>query len=509
MDNRTLYDVGCSYPELCRKNSLGVVFGRRSGDRGHILCHRCCDESVCNAHTTCDDDSTGLFMQKYQATLNKTLFDLGCKRSTMCTNRLQSNVLGRSTEEEKHLLCETCCYGDSICNRDLVCSHHNLASINDSCSSSSDCMRNLICKSEKCTCPIDDYYWSIDTCKYSIHPSVNCTRYGAQTNFNFRRGPRFAAGQPNNSSQRGSSANPRAAVRFQRPPFHEKSFNAVCKSSDECFDSLYCNHGICKCDRIDYWGGQKCYRKKGVGQGCYYSNDCKLSLLCLNHTCKCNESHSWNGASCKLAVSYPSECADIYFNSDGVFNIYPKGKDNPVPVFCKLEDGTRWTVIQRRTNGSVDFYKTWNEYKLGFGSVHGEYWLGNDFIHKISTNGRHKLRIYLESDNGTSYIAEYSTFRVGDENTNYLINVTGYSGSAGDSMDRVEPRGRANGFPFSTMDRDNDNSTGSCAKGNRSGWWYSNCCHSDLNENYYTPLQMRWITSIGFGRKSRMMITKY
>ncbi|VDI16884.1 Hypothetical predicted protein [Mytilus galloprovincialis] len=39
-----------------------------------------------------------------------------------------------------------------------------------------------------------------------------------------RRGPRFAAGQPNNSSQRGSSANPRAAVRFQRPPFHG-SFN--------------------------------------------------------------------------------------------------------------------------------------------------------------------------------------------------------------------------------------------------------------------------------------------
>lgn len=33
--------------KLCRKNSLGVVFGRRSGDRGHILCHRCCDESVC------------------------------------------------------------------------------------------------------------------------------------------------------------------------------------------------------------------------------------------------------------------------------------------------------------------------------------------------------------------------------------------------------------------------------------------------------------------------------
>ncbi|XP_076081154.1 uncharacterized protein LOC143052068 [Mytilus galloprovincialis] len=471
MDNRTLYDVGCSYPELCRKNTLGVVFGRRSGDRGHILCHRCCDESVCNAHTTCDDDSNDhklqclfcsgvesvdkcnrnitcatnevCFMQKYQATLNKTLFDFGCKRSTMCTNRLQSNVLGRSTEEEKHLLCETCCNGDSICNRDLVCSHHNLASINDSCSSTSDCMSNLICKSEKCTCPIDDYYWSINTCK------------------------------------------------------NKKLFNAVCKSSDECFDSLYCNHGICKCDRIDYWGGQKCYRrknlhascqtssecqdtlhcingscscfetdydfwngtlcvqKKGVGQGCYYSNDCKLSLLCLNHTCKCNESHSWNGTSCKLAISYPSECADIYFNSDGVFNIYPYEKDNPVPVFCKLENGTRWTVIQRRTNGLVDFYRTWNEYKKGFGSVYGEYWLGNDNIHLISTNGRHKIHIEMMGGNGSMFYADYSIFSVQNETSKYLLHVTGYSGNAGDNMDNVEYNARSNGAPFSTRDRNN------------------------------------------------------
>ncbi|CAC5390298.1 unnamed protein product [Mytilus coruscus] len=75
-----------------------------------------------------------------------------------------------------------------------------------------------------CTRPNCHYSHSCLRCT-GIHPSVNCTRfYGAQTNFNFRRGPRFAAGQPNNSSQRGSSANPRAAVRFQRPAFHG-SFN--------------------------------------------------------------------------------------------------------------------------------------------------------------------------------------------------------------------------------------------------------------------------------------------
>ena len=34
-------------------------------------------------------------------------------------------------------------------------------------------------------------------------------------------------------------------------------------------------------------------------------------------------------------------------------------------------------VLQRRMNGKVDFYRTWETYKHGFGNLNEEFWLGN------------------------------------------------------------------------------------------------------------------------------------
>ena len=33
-------------------------------------------------------------------------------------------------------------------------------------------------------------------------------------------------------------------------------------------------------------------------------------------------------------------------------------------------------MIQRRVDGSVDFYRDWFEYDNGFGHLEGEFWLG-------------------------------------------------------------------------------------------------------------------------------------
>lgn len=82
----------------------------------------------------------------------------------------------------------------------------------------------------------------------------------------------------------------------------------------------------------------------------------------------------------KSCLQQPLDCDDIYtqgYQTDGVYLIYPLGPSVPVPVFCDMTtEGGKWTVFQKRFNGSVSFFRGWNDYKLGFGRADGEYWLG-------------------------------------------------------------------------------------------------------------------------------------
>ena len=45
-------------------------------------------------------------------------------------------------------------------------------------------------------------------------------------------------------------------------------------------------------------------------------------------------------------------------------------------AWCEFDNSNGWTVIQRRQDGTVDFYLYWADYKVGFGHLDGEYWLG-------------------------------------------------------------------------------------------------------------------------------------
>ena len=146
-------------------------------------------------------------------------------------------------------------------------------------------------------------------------------------------------------------------------------------------------------------------------------------------------------------------------------------------------DGGGWTVIQRRMDGSVDFYRNWRDYKHGFGNLNGEFWLGLDKINRL-TEAQSCLRVDLEDFEKNVRYANYSVFSVGGPITNYKLTVSGYSGNAGDSFSGH------NGRSFSTKDRDHDTWSRSCAEVYKGGWWYNACHASNLNGWYeYGPTQ--------------------
>ena len=99
-------------------------------------------------------------------------------------------------------------------------------------------------------------------------------------------------------------------------------------------------------------------------------------------------------------------------------------------------DGGGWNVFQRRLDGSVDFFLDWANYKKGFGYLNGEFWLGNDNLHRLTAADDLALRVDLEDFDGNITYAEYTTFKVADEGDKYRLLIGGYNvnGTAGDSM---------------------------------------------------------------------------
>ena len=148
-------------------------------------------------------------------------------------------------------------------------------------------------------------------------------------------------------------------------------------------------------------------------------------------------------------------------------------------------DGGKWTVIQRRNNGSVDFYRNWTDYVNGFGDLDGEFWYGLDNIHCLTTNDDVELRIELGNGTQPSIVWTYQLFRVGGADTNYRLTI-GQGQGVGSSHNSMA---RQNGMPFSTRDRDNDASSRSCATIYGGAWWYNSCLSSNLNGKYqlHTP----------------------
>ncbi|XP_065372559.1 fibrinogen C domain-containing protein 1-like [Calliphora vicina] len=184
-------------------------------------------------------------------------------------------------------------------------------------------------------------------------------------------------------------------------------------------------------------------------------------------------------------INLPHDCATATecTKRSGIYVIQLKEYSNdPFHVACDDEtDNGDWLLIQRRQDGSEDFYRGWDDYENGFGDIEGEFFIGLKKLHALTTNnGPQELLIVMEGVNDTKAYAKYDSFAIGNETEAYNLKRIGrYSGTAGNSLSRHI------GMKFTTKDRDNDTyPNGNCAVAYEGAWWYCYCHDSNLNGKY-------------------------
>ncbi|XP_050100207.1 fibrinogen-like protein A [Anopheles aquasalis] len=185
----------------------------------------------------------------------------------------------------------------------------------------------------------------------------------------------------------------------------------------------------------------------------------------------------------------PASCQEVASNVSGVYLIHVDNNDATFQVYCEMEKhGGGWLVVQHRFNGSVDFDRTWDEYREGFGDLNGEFWLGLEKMHQITASRNHELMVEIRDFSGDYGYARYNGFQIGSESEGYKLKTLGdYSGTAGDPMTETNK-----GREFSTKDRDNDEySGGSCALERQGAWWYGSCSNANLNGPYKDAVDLQ------------------
>nr|XP_034334393.1 ficolin-2-like [Crassostrea gigas] len=126
--------------------------------------------------------------------------------------------------------------------------------------------------------------------------------------------------------------------------------------------------------------------------------------------------------------------------------------------------------------------------KIGFGSPHEDYWIGNDVIHQLTkgTNSSMYVEISPRRDNYTFYQV-YRDFSISSEDQKYKLQLAnpgnGCHLDAGSFLYH-------NNMPFSTFDADNDGCN--CPALYSAGWWFKCCHNTNLNgpwsqESWFFP----------------------
>uniref|UniRef100_A0A3B4BAB7 Fibrinogen C-terminal domain-containing protein n=1 Tax=Periophthalmus magnuspinnatus TaxID=409849 RepID=A0A3B4BAB7_9GOBI len=205
---------------------------------------------------------------------------------------------------------------------------------------------------------------------------------------------------------------------------------------------------------------------------------------------QCDQSGSLTNSFVCVA-GFAKDCHELFVQGQrktGVYTIQP-GNSKPFSVLCEMTQAGGWTVIQKRFDGSQSFDLAWNDYRRGFGSLTGEFWLGLAHIHTLARQGRYMLQVELSDSSRQSHVIS-SEFQLEGEEGQFSLHLGPDSDA---SLGGLFSAAGSSGLPFSTPDRDNDLSAeDNCVGG-------STCGDSNLNGEFPSSLgssrSMFWTTS--------------
>eukprot|EP00111_Clytia_hemisphaerica_P010044 TCONS_00029357-protein len=212
-----------------------------------------------------------------------------------------------------------------------------------------------------------------------------------------------------------------------------------------------------------------------IGECSFYD----IGLPVLNQTNKLMEKTGFNYYTIPIIAT---DCIDWYrmgHREDGVYEVYLLAKYKR-RVYCLMTgSGGGWMAFQRRFDGSVQFFgRNWEDFKNGFGDSDGEYYLGNELLHLLTTSESHDYMVQAHAKDGSRKRKNIHNVRIESEEENYKIeyreeDIDSASGS-GTNYGLV-----MRGQDFLTFDHDRYD----CAQ-RYGGWWHKKCHAVAMNGNY-------------------------
>ncbi|XP_030563991.1 ficolin-2-like [Drosophila novamexicana] len=165
----------------------------------------------------------------------------------------------------------------------------------------------------------------------------------------------------------------------------------------------------------------------------------------------------------RIEIPKPTSCIPFGYYT-GIKTLFLPGI-KPFRVLCDGQTaGPGWIVIQRRYDGSEDFYRNWADYRNGFGNLEKEFFLGLENIYHLTNYQRYEFYAFIEAFNGVINWARYDNFYIGSEVEKYKLKGLGsMNGSTNNFNTHLY-------YEFSTYDRENHYDNRSYL--NHGGFWY-------------------------------------